>query len=239
MKQSFALTVDCEVNSGQSLNYLFSVVCQRSASSVRNCAEAERLLNEGLRPQVLVVSRSKDPDAELDLIKRASTLEDGPFIFAVDWQTGPDFGSKAFLAGANDVFRGPFSIREFALRLEARLGQGLVNAVDLETAPIFDWEDGAFIAECAKLTAIEARIVHTLTRRCDEIVSRDELSQAIDHRPWQYGDRRFDVHVAKIRKKLMATFGSQIEVSTVRALGYQLKVDKVVEVSASDSSDTL
>ncbi|KKN39508.1 hypothetical protein LCGC14_0742560 [marine sediment metagenome] len=55
-----------------------------------------------------------------------------------------------------------------------------------------------------------------------KIVSRDEMSLAVDARPWRYGDRKFDVHVAKLRKKLSKSFGDGISVSTVRSSGYRL-----------------
>jgi two-component system, OmpR family, response regulator len=58
-----------------------------------------------------------------------------------------------------------------------------------------------------------------------QIVTRDDLSYAVDARPWRYGDRKFDVHVAKIRKKLLDSFGSQMSVSTVRSSGYCLSTN--------------
>lgn len=61
-----------------------------------------------------------------------------------------------------------------------------------------------------------------------QIVTRDTLSLAIDNKPWSYGNRKFDVHVARIRKKLDSAYGGDLKLRTVRSAGYQLTVNQNV-----------
>lgn len=223
--QPYAVVADCDVGMRMSLIHLFSVVLQRPVRTSASCAEASCLLAAGMRPQVLVVGSSEKPGDELELIKTAAALDDGPFIFALDRQPSPEHGVNAFLAGADDVVRTPFSLKEFALRLRARLGPSVCGTGDCCLDMQADWDTEAHIAFHAGLTSAEAQVVHVLARQGGRIVTRDDLSHAIDRRPWCYGDRKFDVHVAKIRKKLTAAFGARISVRTVRSSGYRLTVN--------------
>jgi DNA-binding response OmpR family regulator len=88
-----------------------------------------------------------------------------------------------------------------------------------------DWTAEAYVADFANLTTAEAQILRILMAKDGRIVTRDELSLALDARPWRHGDRKFDVHMAKIRKKLLATFGSNLTVSTIRSRGYRLSTN--------------
>lgn len=88
-----------------------------------------------------------------------------------------------------------------------------------------NWDAEAHIAAQAGLTMAEAQVLRVLIRRDAQIVTRDDLSHAVDGRAWRYGDRKFDVHVAKIRRKLHDTFGPQVTVATIRSSGYRLSTN--------------
>lgn len=223
--QPFALIAEADMAMRIALDHLFAVILRRQVRAVASCTEAGDLLEQGLRPRVLIAGRGEDPAAGLALIRRGAGLRPAPFIFALDWREQPEAGVQAFLAGADDVVRAPVPLKEFALRLQARLGaadSGLAHSnADLRT----DWEAEADIVYRAGLTEAEAQVVNVLLAHSGEIVSRDAMSHAIDRRPWTYGDRKFDVHVAKIRKKLTAAFGGRVSVRTVRASGYVLTLE--------------
>lgn len=225
LDQPFALVADADVGMRMSLTHLFSVIFRRPVRSTADCADAACLLGAGLRPRVLVVGRAETAGGDIALIRAAAALPDRPFIIALDRQATPEDGVEAFLAGADDVVRPPFPLKEFALRLRARLGPAAIGpdggVPDMQT----DWDAEADIACRAGLTSAEAQVVHVLISQSGQIVTRDALSQAIDRRPWAYGDRKFDVHVAKIRKKLTAAFGPRISVRTVRSSGYRLTLN--------------
>lgn len=203
-----------------SLGYLFSVVFEYDLKSTADFAEVPALLAQDGAPRLLIVSG--DPQRSLALIARLGRQAEAPVIIALDHDCDGAFGAEAFRLGAQDVVRPPFALREMAFRVQLRLNlDGEIGALDEEKV---NWDAEAFVANQAKLTTAEAQIARVLFRRDSEIVTRDDLSLIIDHRPWKYGDRKFDVHVAKIRKKFQAAFGSKIEVKTVRSAGYRLTI---------------
>lgn len=221
----FALIVEADMAMRIALDHLFSVILHRRTHAVATSDAACALLDQGRRPRVLVAGGDDAPGGTLALIRAAAALDPAPFIFFLDWQARPEAGVEAFLAGADDVVRAPVPLKEFALRLRARIGaedSGLLGCrVDLRA----DWDAEADIVCRAGLTEAEAQVVNVLLANSGEIVTRDALSRAIDRRPWAYGDRKFDVHVAKIRKKLTAAFGQRVSVRTVRSSGYVLTLE--------------
>lgn len=216
--QPYALIAGADMGSRLALQHLFAVILRRSVRVCADCAEAGALLQAGLRPRAALLGCSE----QNDLIRRAAS--GGACVIALDHQGHPEDPVRAFLAGAEDVVRLPISLKEMALRLGARLGAEDCGLADCWLDLSADWDSEADIASRAGLTAAEAQVVNILINRSGQIVTRDELSHAIDSRPWSYGDRKFDVHVAKIRKKLTAAFGPQISVHTVRASGYRMTV---------------
>lgn len=218
----FALIAEADAAMRVALEHLFAAILRRPARAAATCGDACALLDQGLRPRVLIAGRGATPAESLALIRTAAAQEPAPFIFALDWRDRPEAGVEAFLAGADDVVCAPVPLKEFALRLRARLGGQASGLDDSHVDLRADWEAGADIVRRAGLTEAEAQVISLLLSHSGEIVTRDALSRAIDRRPWTYGDRKFDVHVGKIRKKLDAAFGPRISVRTVRSSGYVL-----------------
>ena len=54
----------------------------------------------------------------------------------------------------------------------------------------------------------------------------DELSQHLYGRDWDYQDRRFDVHIGRIRRKIRDTFKGLYAIQTIRSAGYMFEVKK-------------
>ncbi|TDE38873.1 winged helix-turn-helix domain-containing protein [Antarcticimicrobium sediminis] len=233
--QPFALIVEVDMATRIALDHLFSVILHRPVRASADCDEARALLEQGLRPQVLIAGRGKTPAAALALIRVAAAQRPAPFIFALDWRDRPDTGVQAFLAGADDVVCAPVPLKEFALRLRARLGSEACGLTASKADLRADWDAEADIVCRAGLTGAEAQVVNILLSHSGEIVTRDALSRAIDQRPWAYGDRKFDVHVAKIRKKLDGVFGPRISVRTVRASGYVMTLDEAIPLASGAS----
>lgn len=221
-KPPYALIVDTDAGSALALMHLFQVICQKSSEVCTDAVLAREVLQKHSAPTVVVVGRMHQRDAFL----RDISAESNAFILVIDRGSSAEEAEDAFLAGADDVVPYGHSLRAIALRLRARLG--LLNSVEgkilLEGGA--NWDASAYILDHADFTAAEAQIAHILISHNGEIVSRDKLSFAIDQRPWDYGDRKFDVHVAKIRKKLTHVFGEDASLSTVRSEGYQLQIDQ-------------
>ncbi len=205
-----------------SLGYLFSVVFEYDLKASSNFADVLDMIVDDDSSKVLIVSG--DCQKSLELIAKVNELSNPPDILALDHKCDGLFGIAAFRAGATDVVRPPFALKEMAYRVQLRLNK-IPELDELEEEKV-NWDAEAFVANEAKLTTAEAQIARVLIRHDSEIVSRDDLSLVIDQRPWKYGDRKFDVHVAKIRKKFHAAFGSKIEVKTVRSAGYRLTISE-------------
>jgi len=219
-----ALIVSADPTTRLSFRYMFSVVFEgRTVWTKNSGGGALDLLEEGVVPDTIVVDGDGMRGECLDLIRQAAEMEQRPVIFVIEPSNPSDCAVKAFAAGADDVIRRPFDLRELAYRFLIRLNRR--DDIQKVAQDRLDWDAEIFLAHEAHLTTVEAQVLRMLIHKDGDIVTRDDLSHAIDNRPWQYGDRKFDVHVAKIRKKLNAAFGSTIEVQTVHAAGYQMNVD--------------
>lgn len=222
-KTDYAVVLDTDAALSLSLRHMFTVICGLSCTLYSDPEGFLDGLNADAAPELVILGRSGSmPRAEvLAQIKARSES----FILVLNRQETPGEAEEAYLAGADDVMRLPLGMRELALRLRARIGMLADEAGEAIFRDSESWDSEAYIAGQAGLTAAEAQIAHILFTQSGEIVSRDTLSHAIDGRPWDYGDRKFDVHVAKIRKKLTSVFGAHISVQTVRSAGYVLTIE--------------
>lgn len=133
-------------------------------------------------------------------------------IIVVDHVGTAHSSADALASGADDVLRFPFAAQEFEARVALRMRQaGMAeNSMALRTP---------FLAN-AQLTPVESEIMRILMSRKGQIVTRNHLAQRLDRSEWLYGDRKFDVHITRIRKKLKAAFGDRYLVQTIRSQGY-------------------
>lgn len=70
------------------------------------------------------------------------------------------------------------------------------------------------------LTRIEQQILDLFLRHPGQIVSRDDLCQAVHGRDWSPFDRSIDGHVARLRRKLEAPGTPPALIRSVRSMGY-------------------
>lgn len=184
-------------------------------------------LAAGAPPKLIVTSGFQHDGSGLRFIRQVRERQLPSFVLYLDHQATVDEGSDAFAAGADDVIRLPFTMREFGLRLRARLGADFMrngaNGSGLVPQVMLDADNRLVAAGTpisVQLTPAEADVMAVLIRQGGEIVTRDELSRRIDQCEWVYGDRKFDVHVTKIRKKLAQAFGGRYLVRSIRNEGY-------------------
>ena len=180
-----------------------------------DAAQVGETLARPLPLYLAVIAVCDPPDAALGLLSRLRVACPGCLILAIDSVESEDSTARCFSAGAHDVLRLPFRVSEF----EARLAQGLTRMAPQK----------ARIAEVAHemiaqldLTQAEARVLRVLAARQGQIVTRDDLSMHLYGMPWTYGDRRFDVHVTRIRQKLQRAEDSLFTIRTIRSSGYTL-----------------
>ena len=132
--------------------------------------------------------------------------------------------------GADDYIAKPYYARELLARLKAVLRRQRAEnqppqylAVGgLRLAPAK--REVAFDGELLDLTVCEFDLLESLMRSRDAVATKDELSLSVLGRKREPYDRSIDVHVSNLRKKLCAISGKTLEIETVRAIGYRLKV---------------
>ena len=140
---------------------------------------------------------------------------------------------SGFRLGADDYLPKPFSMIELRVRIEAILRRVALDRRPLPTPRAvrddtrtlrFDDElcDVFYQAHWAGLTRSEYRLLETLHRNADEVLSKAFLYQHVLQRGYAPHDRSLDMHVSQIRRKLKAIGYSEREVRTVWGKGYVL-----------------
>lgn len=223
MKNSlFAIASATDARDQLSLKFLFDVVLDQSSIVVGGLPALLDLLESGVTSDLVVLEGVTDPDELTDVIKRIRKMNSRAVVFILQSEPIPGFEAVAFRAGATDVITSVKSLKDFGYRLRTRMDDNrLWDNFAMDKAR---WDLLEFFVNRANLTAAESQILQHLFNSDGEIVTRDDLSQAIDSRPWSYGNRKFDVHIANLRKKLREKIGPRVTVRTIRSVGYQLIV---------------
>ena len=138
---------------------------------------------------------------------------------------------SGFRLGADDYLPKPFSMVELRVRIEAILRRVALDRRPTPTviAPPVDslhFDDERFEVfygeQAAGLTRSEFRLLDTLNRNDDEVLSKAFLYQHVLQRGYAAHDRSLDMHISQIRRKLKAIGYTEREVRTVWGKGYIL-----------------
>lgn len=199
-----------------------------TASCVR---EAEEYFLHG-EPDLLILDINLPDGDGFSLIQKIRTLSDVPVLFL----SARDEDSDRLLGlglGADDYMVKPFLPRELVLRVCAILKRTMRGRsenlpeqeilvlggcrVDFGSATVF-WEESREVP----LTAKEIAILRKLSENRGNIVTFDQLCQAV----WQdnyYGyENTIMVHIRRLREKIEETPSKPKYLLTVRGLGYKL-----------------
>jgi DNA-binding response OmpR family regulator len=132
---------------------------------------------------------------------------------------------QGFEAGADDYVTKPFSLRLLLARIEAVLGRSVPAPSEAFVAGNLTIDPATARATCGSkgidLSARELGILRQLAQEPGRIVSRRALLRDVweMHNVDAVETRTVDVHVAKLRKKLMEVCSDSIE--SVRGQGYR------------------
>ena len=135
-----------------------------------------------------------------------------------------------FQRGADDYLPKPFSMVELRVRIEAILrrvalerrhqpGEGMLGGELHFDELACDVSHGQ---QWAGLTLSEYRLLDTLHRSPEEVLSKAFLYQHVLQRGYARHDRSLDMHVSQIRRKLKAIGYLERQVRTVWGKGYVL-----------------
>ena len=140
---------------------------------------------------------------------------------------------SGFRLGADDYLPKPFSMIELRVRIEAILRRVALDRRPLPSLTLarddartlrFDDElcDVFYQQHWAGLTRSEYRLLETLHRNADEVLSKAFLYQHVLQRGYAPHDRSLDMHISQIRRKLKAIGYAERAVRTVWGKGYVL-----------------
>ena len=133
--------------------------------------------------------------------------------------------------GADDYIAKPYYARELLARIKAVLRRQGASALARPQRLVMGGlcmipseRQVTFAAKPIELTTTQFGMLELLLRSAFALVTKDELSATVLRRKRQPYDRSIDVHMSNLRKKLGTISASAIEIETVRAIGYRLKV---------------
>lgn len=153
-----------------------------------------------------------------------------PPVLILTGQTEVPSRVAAFQLGADDFLAKPFEPLELEARLLARIKKSQTQKEQSETILLGDIEiDHTRVRVSRKtrtasedlgFTAIEFKILVSLTHRLETVLSREQLLEKVW--PGTYiNERTVDSHIAHVREKLS---DSKLKVETVKGLGYRARV---------------
>jgi two-component system phosphate regulon response regulator OmpR len=199
-------------------------------TTAQNAAEARDQLRF-LQPDLLVLDVMMPGESGLELTESLRREHADLPVLLLTARGGPEDRIAGFEAGADDYLPKPFEPKELLLRIRAMLRRAAPPPVMVGPAsgPVplgshsFDVGRGELRGPAGpiRLTGGEAALLTALACRPNEILSREDIAEALGME--DAGERAIDVQVTRLRRKVEADPREPRFVHTVRGRGYILK----------------
>jgi two-component system response regulator PfeR len=134
-----------------------------------------------------------------------------------------------FRKGADDYIPKPFNFTEVLLRIDALLRRTGLNEKTQPLAPVLSVDELKLTRDSltvyyannsAELTAIEFRLLWTLVDNRKQVLNKPFLYQAVLEQVFSRYDRTLDMHLSRVRRKLITLGMPAQRLSTVYGKGY-------------------
>ncbi len=203
----------------------FRVTAAADAAEARACLRS-------LRPDLMILDVAMPGETGLDLVDDLRRNGDTELpVLLLTARGAPEDRIAGFEAGADDYLGKPFDPYELVLRARAllrRAGNVLASA-PLDIGPVrlgeaeFDPGRGELrnAGGPIRLTGGEIALLTALARKPNEILSREEIAEALGMA--EPGERAIDVQVTRLRRKIERDSREPRFLHTVRGRGYVLK----------------
>ncbi|BCX78961.1 homeostatic response regulator transcription factor HsrA [Campylobacter sp. 19-13652] len=188
--------------------------------SSENFKDAEYYI--GIRNYDLVLTDWMLPDGDgVDLINTIKQKSPRTAVVVISAKDDRDSEIKALRAGADDYIKKPFDFDVLVARIEARLRFGGTNTIKIDDLIIDpDEEKITYKGQDIELKGKPFEVLTHLARHSDQIVSKEQLLDAIWEEPELVTPNVIEVAINQIRQKMDKPLGiSTIE--TVRRRGYR------------------
>lgn len=176
----------------------------------------------GIRNYDLVLSDLMLPDGNgIELIEATKAKSPRTSVVIISAKDDKETEIKALRAGADDYIKKPFDFDILVARLEARLRFGGTNVIKIDDLVIDpDEEKIIYKDQEIELKGKPFEVLTHLARHSDQIVSKEQLLDAIWEEPELVTPNVIEVAINQIRQKMDKPLNiSTIE--TVRRRGYR------------------
>ncbi|MCR4941980.1 MAG: homeostatic response regulator transcription factor HsrA [Campylobacter sp.] len=176
----------------------------------------------GIRNYDLVLTDWMLPDGDgVDLVGSIKQKSPHTSVVVLSAKDDKESEIKALRAGADDYIRKPFDFDVLVARIEARLRFGGTNIIRIDDLIINpDEEKITYLGRDIELKGKPFEVLTHLARHSDQIVSKEQLLDAIWEEPELVTPNVIEVAINQIRQKMDKPLNiSTIE--TVRRRGYR------------------
>ena len=204
-----------------------------------NCAIARQKF-KSFQPDLVILDVNLPDDTGLSLCKEMSNSDVA--IVMLSSMTDNNYILEAFSQGADDYITKPFDLQILKARVEAvfrrssnnNFTSNHNNSIILDNLKInFYRREVIFNNRSIPLTALEFDLLYFLANHPNRVWDRAELISAIWNKDDYDGDdRKVDIHIGRIRKKIGDLGGEFIK--TVWGRGYMFELSSSNKVKLAD-----
>ena len=192
------------------------------------------------KPDLVILDVNLPDDTGLNLCQEIS--RSNAIVVMLSSMKDPDYVLDAFAKGADDYITKPFNLQILKAKIEAllkrqkSLNNTLINNKSLiieELTIDFSRREVILEGQTVALTALEFDLLHFLASNPNRVWDRAELIAAIWNRNDYSGDdRKVDIHVGRIRRKIGDHEGELIK--TIWGRGYMFELSGRNRVQLAD-----
>jgi DNA-binding response OmpR family regulator len=236
------------VEDDAAIAFMLTDVLESTGYQVREAATgaAARALVEQLRPDLIILDLVLPDEDGLVLCSVLKSIANVPILICSGTQRRRD----AFLSlklGADDFIAKPFDVYDLLARVEVLLRRAAQHHGSEPTAPRGPIRIGDLLIDHSlhqvtlggnilQLTPTEYRLLTVLAARPDQVVPRDALAKLVWGDPDTGTSRTIDVHIGRLRVKLMQSGRLAPQIISVRGFGYKM-VSSFREPDAESAQD--